>query len=265
MTLFPIMHAHVLRSAADGEALFRAWGETTIRVYGLASAEPTLFERVIEAVEPNRDSTISFADGTLDPLGRAALDELAVSDFGYLDVQTTTANLRVWPALYTWVHARGDKEAATAAFGAPLQAGTNELGDTKIKIDEATGYPIDVETKSIPTALRMFHALSDDRVVRAHVTGLRPTAKPAFASFLRAIHATVSATMEIDVAVARDLTERFAGTAVEWQANGLIVQFPAGAIQGFLTTPNATDRHREKWQERVSKALAKAKLDRRES
>ncbi len=269
MALIPISHPTKLRSAAGAAALFRALGAKRISVRGLRTTEPARFVEVIDAYDPGREGTISFEAGTLTADARTALDKLAIAaSYGYLDLRSTTASLRIWPALHSWVHATLPPEgvaALSALAKSPVAIGTTQVGDTRYLVDPARsepsrGFPIDIETHTIATALRLFHGLTDEHVVRGHLTGLRDTAKPLVARFLTAIGATVHAMLELEPPAARELTELFAGEPVEWQANGIIVEFPAGAISGFLTTPNDGERDRAIWQQRVSDAVQKAKL-----
>lgn len=96
------------------------------------------------------------------------------------------------------------------------------------------------------------------RVDRGFITGVRAETKPQLSGFLDALAARVDAVLEIDVAVARMLTEQYAGAALDWQADGVLVDFPEGRIRGFLRTPKTTEGDAQKWRARVTRALRRA-------
>ena len=85
-------------------------------------------------------------------------------------------------------------------------------------------------------------------------------AKPQLLAFLQALGARVHAVLDLEVAAARDLTTKNIGEKLDWQAGGMLVDFPEGRIHGFLRSPNVGERHREKWQRRATKALKRAGL-----
>lgn len=261
MSLLPIHHEHRLASPADAAAWFRALGEQRVSARGFHTIDPARFERLVDAIEPSHEHTISFVGGTLGATARDALDALATRQFHYLDVRTVDASLRVWPELYSWVHSSRDLAAATAAVGAPLVVGVNLLGDVQVTLtSDSRGYPISVETKTRATALRVFHALSGERVNRGFINGVHGDTKPYLTRLLTVLATQVDAVLEVDVASARALTELYAGEPLDWQAGGLLVDFPEGRIHGFLTTPHTSQGDQEKWQSRVTKALRRASL-----
>ena len=197
MTLIPIEHERRLRSPAAAERWFRALGSGRVSVRGLHTTETGRFARIIAAVDPNHEHTVSFEGGTLGAAARAALDALAVARYEYLDFRTVDASLRIWPGLRSWVHAACNVETASAAFGAPLRGGENTVNDATVNVNlTGSGYPIDVQTAS--------------------------------------------------------------GEPIDWQADGMLVDFPEGLVHGYLVTPNAGERERAAWQVRVEKAFALA-------
>lgn len=228
MTLIPIEHAHRLPSAADAESLFRALGARSVSARGFHTKDRTRFTALVEAIEPKADHSISFQQGVLD---RPSLEALARAPFGYLDIRTSTASYRSWPERHTWVHAKSELAA-----------------------------PFSLDTTSIPTALEAFARLSDDNLQRGFITGVTPDAKPLLLAFLDRLGATVDAVLDIEVASARALTELYTGEKLDWQADGVLVDFPEGTIHGYLTTPNIGEDAREAWRTRIDKALRKAGL-----
>ncbi len=228
MALIPIEHPRRLASPAEAEAWFRAFREKRVSARGFHTSDPARFARLVAAVEPRREHTISFEGGTLRPQAFAALEALSASPFQYLDVRTAEANLRIWPQLRSWVQGRDGS--------------------------------IDTETTSIATAVGVFRAMTRDQVERGFILGVQPEAKAPLLRFLEALAPRVDAVLDLDVAAARALTELYAGEKLDWQAGGVLVDFPEGRIHGFLKTPDRGERDREKWLARVSKALRRAGL-----
>lgn len=261
MTLIPIEHPRRLGSPAEAEALFVALGERVVSTRGFHTTDAARIGRLVAAIDFAHDHTISFEDGTLTPAARAALEALATSRFGYLDLRTVSASLRVWPALHSWVHSSLDRAATARALATPLAPGANTVGDAQVTIaKDGCGYPVHIETRNVTTALAMFGALTDEQVKQGHLTGARADSAPLLVRFLVEIAARVHATLELDVATARALTDLYAGEPLDWQAYPVLVDFPDGRIHGFLTTPNAGERHRNKWLARIDKALRRARL-----
>ena len=173
---------------------------------------------------------------------RPALLRLAqLGKYGYLDVQTQAANLRIWPALHSRVHS--DKRFPRA------------FGDADVKV---TPHGHDLETTAIDTAVNAFFDVADDRVVRGSISPIKEEVKPALLDFLRVLGGTTYGFLELEVEAARALTEVYAGEPLEWQADNVIVRFPDGSIESFLTSPNTTEADRSKLLTRLDKALARA-------
>ena len=96
MTLFPVEHERRLTSAAEAEALYRALGAARVRASGYRTRDPIRFERLVAAIEPRLDHTISFEAGMLTSATLDALDALALQQrYGYLDVRSD-ASLRIY-------------------------------------------------------------------------------------------------------------------------------------------------------------------------
>src|SRR5437868_1826105 len=122
MALIPLEHEERLSSPAQAEAFFRALRERHVSARGFHTRDAAKIERIVDAVEPRREHTISFEDGTL---AREPLEALAVTKYQYLDVEASNANLRMWPWLRSWIHARDGADAIAATLGIPLAPGEN--------------------------------------------------------------------------------------------------------------------------------------------
>jgi hypothetical protein len=70
----------------------------------------------------------------------------------------------------------------------------------------------------------------------------------------------VDAVLEIERCAARALTERFAGEPLDWQADGILVDFLDGRIHGFLYSSDVSERARRRWQAQIDAALRRAGL-----
>jgi hypothetical protein len=263
VTLIPVHHAIRLRSPAEAEALLRALGDRQISARGFNTTDPGRLGRVVAAVTPSRDSTVSFEGGRLNAGACAALSALVSSGaFQYLDLRTIDANLRVWPGRHAWVHTAmpaGGLEGLSAVFGATVQAGENWIAGGKLVVKANGGYPVDLETENLGEAFAAFDALTSARVERGFVTALAAAGKPAFLQLLLALGTTASAVLELELGDARALTEVFPGERLEWHG-AVIVRFPEGEVFSYLVTPKAGDEDREKWSRRVDKGLKKAGL-----
>jgi len=230
MALIPVEHPRRLQSPAEAEAFYRGLGDRHVSARGFHTRDVTRIEKLVEAIDPEREHTISFQQGTLGPAARAALDVLAHATFGYLDLRVRNHEycLRVWPSLHTWVH-----------HGAET-----------------------LETKSIDEALRLFHSVTVDKneLTRGFINGVKPAAKKPLLDFLRVVDAQVDAVLDIDVASARAVTELYRGERLDWQSNMLLVDFPEGRINGYLLSSAMGESERAEWQKRVTKALERAGL-----
>lgn len=197
--------------------------------------------RVVHAVDPRREPTINFKDGVFGPPARAAFARLAEMSFETLVVSTLGAEIRIWPTIQSRVHS--DKLFP------------DTYGDADMKI---TPHGHDLETKAVDTAVKAFLSVAHDRITEGHITALAESTKPALLDFLRELQGSVHAALTVDLATARSLTELYAGERLTWHADGITVHFPDGEIEGFMTSPNTTDAHRQKILERIDKALARA-------
>lgn len=234
MALIPIEHEHRLTSAAQAAALFRALRDRRPLLRGLQTTAPKRFELLVGALHAGWEHSIAFEHGNLGHDALAALEELAVQPFEYLDVRTTSACLRVWPDLRTWVYPLGPNGHA------------GELVETRT----AAG-----------AALEMFRELAGPLLVRGHISNIRDQTRVPLLRFLSCAAPTVSAThLVCDLANAQALTEAYPGERVEWQADILGVSFPEGRIGGYLKTPKIDERHRARWLRKVSRALRRAGL-----
>jgi len=225
MSLIPIEHPRRLASPAEAEAFYRGLGEERVSARGFHTTAPDRFARLVAAIETKHDHTISFVGGVLGSAARDSLAALATSELSYLDVRTTNASLRIWPGLRAWVH------------------------------------PLELETKEPEPALKAFFEITNEEMNRGFVMGgVVSKTKPVLERFLRDLHATIDAVLDVDVSSARSLTEAYVNEKLDWQAAGVLVDFPEGRIHGFLVTPNVDETYREKWLARIAKALSRASL-----
>lgn len=270
MTLIPVEHSRKLASPEEAARFFRRLDTVrfldrfyarTVAVRGYHTEDPALVARLVSAVQPPRESTVSFEGGVLSREAQDSLSALALSPYEYLDVRTSDADLRVWPAEHSWVHASAPRSVVETVLGRPLAQGKNVVDDGELTLDEADpGHPVFLETRSIPRALSFFRAMTSETFSRGFVMQLSEQAKPALVAFLHALHPRVNVSMEIDLAAARSLTEAFPRATADWQSDGVMVSFPDGTISGFLTTPNVGERYRNRWLARVDEALRRAGL-----
>lgn len=259
VALIPIEYPERLRSPAEAEAFYRRLGDLRVGVRGFRTSDPRRIERLVSAIEPGHDSTVHFEAGLLDSRGWARLEALAAAPADYVDIHAGGANLRLWPA-QAKVYARlpfDGIEGVSLAFGAPLRAGENRVGEATIVIDPVIGYPLAVAlaTADRALALRMFRALGDAQLSRGHVMRASEPAKQALAPLLRHLGATVHVTLDVQLELARELATVCPDLRHDWQASMVLVDFPDGRIHGFLKTPDATDRDRERWLARVRNAV----------
>ena len=231
MSLRPIEHPHRLKSAAEAESFFRALrlfgSRASVGVRGHHTKDPARFVRLVNAIEPRRDHTISFENGKMD---LDALAVLAKKRFHYLDIKTGTAIYRSWPDMpRTWVY--------------------SAVGDAQT-----------VDLTDIPQALKDFGAMTDGALRSGFINGVQEETKPFLVDFLRAIDAMVHVNLHIDLAPARALADLYEGEDFDWGDDGILVDFPEGRIHGFLVTPKVGPEYEARWQKKITKALAKAKL-----
>jgi len=259
VALIPIEYPLRLRSPAEAEALYRRLGDERVGVRGFRTADPRRIDRLVSAIDPGHDSTVSFETGVLDSSGWARLEALAAAPSEYLDIHAGGANLRAWPAQVK-VYARlpfDGVAGVAAAFGAPLRAGANQHGETTIMIDPVIGYPlaVAVTTTDRALAMRMCRALGDVQLSRGHVMRASEPAKHALAPFLHGLGATVHVSLDVQLELARELATVCPDLRHDWQASTVHVDFPDGRIHGFLKAPGTSEHDREQWLARVRTAV----------
>jgi hypothetical protein len=241
--LIKLEHPRRLSSPAEAEAFYRALGESRVSARGYHTEDPARIERLVDAVDPLRANTVSFLGGAFD---RATLDAFVKTGcYEYFDLRTAAqVSLRVWPELYSWVHATPAQIREQAA---------NNPGTT---IDRETTLVI--PKRDFTTALRAFHAVAEPVLDRGFAMKLGAPGKAPYAACLLAMRAKVDVVLDVEVSVARSLTELFSEPH-DWQAGGVLVPFPDLAITGFVRAYIA-DQERAAWFERVDKALAKLRV-----
>lgn len=239
VALIRLEHEWRLTSPAEAEALCRALGEKVVSARGYHTADPARIRRLVDAIEPKREHTISFQGGVIDV---SALDAYALTKrYSYFHLRTREATLRAWPELYSWVHASSAERASAVVAGEPTT-----------RIDDET--TVVIPKGDLATALRVFHALTCAEIDRGFATAV--TTKPELVAMLIAFGARVDVALEIDVAAARSLSELYAGEPHEWQTNCVIVTFPDGAVTGYARQWNL-EKERAQWFKRVEKAFRK--------
>ena len=261
MALYRLRYPRQLASPREAALLFHALGEARVKVYGLCTRDPEKIANQIAAVDPRCPRTLSFEGGRLVPEARAALSQLAVAGYDYLDVVSQQANLRCWPALYSWVHAKGDRATLAAALELPRIESSFSATDLKGRFhDDGRLYPIDVETKHPQPAWRLFDALAGDSLHRGFIVGAQAAALPPLQRFLTACGGEVQVDLEVGVQPAQTLCEHLIRVTCNWQAGGVQVNFPDGTVEGTLTSSTNSPANRQKWQDRIEQAFKKAGL-----
>ena len=76
---------------------------------------------------------------------------------------------------------------------------------------------------------------------------------PAAYELLAATGARVAAALILAPPAACALTERFAGTTLDWQADGVMIRFPQLEIGGHLMPPDDQERDRQAWLRRIDR------------
>lgn len=261
MTLYILRHARTLASEHEAARLFQALGEKQVQVYGLLTRDPAQIAHMVAALPARQPHTLSFEGGTLSATSREALGRLAQATYQYLDVRSQNANLRCWPKLHSWLHARGDREALARALGTAVPADTFAVGEIRGTLhSDGRQYPIDIETRTPQPAWRLFDALSIDALDRGFIMATQPDSHPHLLRLLSEIGAAITFDAVVPTDTASALTASSGGATCSWQAGGAMIQFPSGAIEGSLNSSNNSDRNRAKWHERIDKALRKAGL-----
>lgn len=231
MSLRPIEHAYLLKSPAEAEAFFRALhffgSRASIGTRGHHTRDPARIERLVNAIEPKREHTISFENGKMN---LEALRSFAEKRFHYLHIDTGKAFYRSWPDWpRTWVYPNVENSET-------------------------------IDLTDIPAAVEEFGAIAGDAIRQGFISGVVDETKPFLVAFLRAIDATVHVNLHIDLAPARALAELYEGEKFQWGDELILVDFPRGRIHGFLVTPKVGPEYEAKWQAKITKALRKAKL-----
>ncbi len=228
---------------------------------GFHTRDLSRVSRVVDALPTKHESTVSFEGGVLGPAALSALSALTMTPFDYLDLRSSDASLRVWPARHAWVFSSRSHADAEEVLGVSLAPGKNVLADAEITLEQGdVGYPIWMETRSIPRAFSFFRALTSDAFERGCIMQPHAQAKASLVAWIAALQSKVNAVLDLEVDVARALTEAFPGESLDWQSDGILVEFPEGRIHGFLVTPNTGEREQKRWLARIDKALRRADL-----
>ncbi len=243
MALIPLAHAYRLSSPAAAEALYRALGERVVTARGYHTTSEERIAKLVDAVDPRRDNTLSFEGGMLDRPAHEAF--VATGAYHYFDLRTRQGTcLRVWPGQYSWVHTTPDLAQQLVA----REPKTRLDGDSTLVIAKG----------NFAGALRAFHAVATPPIDRGFVMKLGAPGREAYKRFLLASRCQVDVVLELDVAVARQLSELFQGESHDWQAGGVLVRFPACTIHGFARN-HSLDKERDAWFKRVDRAVSTLK------
>lgn len=235
MALIPLAHAHRLLSPAAAEALYRALGERVVSARGYHTTSEERIVKLVEAVDPRRDNTVSFEGGTLDRPAHEAF--VATGAYHYFDLRTRDgACLRVWPGQYSWVHTTPDLAQRLVA----REPKTRLDGDSTIVLGKG----------DFAAALRAFHTVATPAIDRGFVMKLGAPGQAAYKRFLLASRCQVDVVLE--------LSELFRSESHDWQAGGVLVRFPDGTIHGFARN-HSLQKERDAWFKRVDRAVSTLK------
>lgn len=223
LSLYPVRHSARLTDPAKVAALYRGLGQVRASLRGFHTTDRTEIERLVAAIDPPHESTCSFARGTLAATELEAL--VRTEGYGYLDLRTATAVLRVWPASNTWSYSVGTKGPA--------------------------------ESWSLAEGLARFQERAPDgaAVTQGFVNRLDESAKPALLAFLLACGVRVNVVLDLELDAAVDLASRVRRHH-DWQAGGVLVDQPSGKVHGFLMKGGAEAQ--AEWRARVTRALEHA-------
>jgi hypothetical protein len=250
MALIPVEFARPLASPGEAERMFRALGEKSVGVRGLHTRDPARIAALIAAIERKREHSIAFEAGAFDAAAFAAIDALAVAKYQFFGVESPLADLRIWP----W-YPRAWVLATSASADAIRRAAPREV---TVDIKDGEGWVVHCETTDFAAAARLFRAIAGDLMRQGHITQVADATRPLLERAIVAMRAEVHVTMEIAVGAARALAEQLADSKYDWQADGMIADFPSGRLTKYFVSHSITDRKRAKWLRRVEKALKKA-------
>lgn len=267
--LIEIGHPHRLRSVAEAARLVEALGVRRVRAHGFETTDRSQIGWVIDAATPDDDTSLSWSGGSLaaawPPLAAFTLSRAYRS----LHVTSAEGSLSVWTGNSCRFHAAVptgglapfEEVVCTPIVKQPttLFHEGRRVGEVKLIVYRGEPDEIELETTWVELALAMFSRLPDPALRSSFVTGPTAVGKPALTELLSATGSRFSAVLMLSARDACALTEQFAGATVDWQAEGVTIQFPRGTIQGHVTPPD-DKRDRKQWRERVDQALRKAGL-----
>lgn len=246
-----ITHRERVQSYADCAKLVRALGARDVFVGGWQASDPAAIEQLVAAPSARApsfaiESRLHFYEGRFDDAVWTALAELAAAKNEYLDVETPSANLRIWPS-QSKVHAAEQLDELVQ-------------GRAKARHGMPGRFPYMIETTDAVLAFETFRRLAGPTFEKGFVTKVADAARPVLARFIIAAGAKASASLVLDIDVAEALAAKIGGDALDWQGGGVHVHFPSGEITSTIGNEQA---HTKRWSEleaRVSDAFAKAKL-----
>ena len=266
--LVPIVHEERVAGPDEAAALYQALGVQAVTVEGFQARTPAQLALLVNAIAPDTTSTVTFEGGTLDEIAFAALRELVLAGAGYLDVGTAEASLRVWPTHARVYRTRVPDEgleavarAMTSACGRPIEIGNGSTTideNTSILVDPSAAAALDVRLKQAELAFRIFERLTDTSLRRGFINAPNRDAVDRLLTFLQAIHASVSADLELEPAAAARYVRGFTDCELRWQAEDTFVTLPEGSISTSIVAPFSSDDEKP-WREDIARALRKAR------
>ncbi len=261
MTLFTLQHARHLVSAQEALRFYGALGETHVQLSGFNTRAADQIARFVAALPARGPHTVSFEGGQLTASAREALAQLVLASYEYLDVRSQNADLRCWPALYSWVHAQADRKALARALGAELPDSPFVLGDLRgTWHTDGRAYPVDIETRAPQPAWRIFDALSSSALRRGFLRGAQPDSQPHLVRLLIESGSDVHIDAALSLDGACELTKGAARAEGIWQGSSVMVAFPDGTITGSLNSTQASEHSEADWHARIDEALRNAGL-----
>jgi len=267
--LIEITHPHRLRSAAEAMVLMEALDARSVRAHGFETSDRSRIASVVVAATPSADTSISFCDGSLvDAWPQLAAFALS-RKYRSLHVTVTGGLLSIWTGERCRFHAVVPSTGLAPFEGVVCTSITKQpttlfydgrsVGDVKLIVYRGEPDEIELETTWVELALAMFSRMPDPTLRSSFVTGPIDDGKPMLTELFGATGSRVDATLILTPRAACALTELFAGTALDWQAHGVTIQFPQRKIRGHVTPPNE-EHDRQAWLQRIDQMLREAGL-----
>jgi hypothetical protein len=261
--LVEVVHGERAASVDEAAALFQALGIDRVAV----SARPrpdddAALARLIDAVDPERDAMITFEHGRLGPAAWDALDALARSGAGYLDVAVGAISLRVWRE-ESWVTAGGVRPGAVetiARIVASMVGDDATVTWERVSPTAAAESSLQVRTPRAASAAGLFRALADPdgELSRGHVTAPDRAALAILPGLLRDLGGTAAFSLELGPAAAAGLARALPALISGWQGDNTAVRLSDGEISTYLVAPLPSEEEAA-WRAQIRDALARVR------